>query len=112
MKKEKPVYRVIGAYDSETTNYDQDGVVHAFPILHQLGLLDGTLIQDINAQNVEELTDIELYRNTLDLYERLDSILAAKSNFIPVICCHNLSFDMYGLSSWLDRHDCKVLAMP
>ena len=110
MKKEKPVYRVIGAYDSETTNYNQDGVVHAFPILHQLGLLDGTLIQDINAQNVEEHTDIELYRNTLDLYERLDSILAAKSNFIPVICCHNLSFDMYGLSSWLDRHDCKVLA--
>ena len=24
MKKEKPVYRVIGAYDSETTNYNQD----------------------------------------------------------------------------------------
>ena len=110
MKKEKPVYRVIGAYDSETTNYNQDGVIRAFPILHQLGLLDGTLVQDIDAQNVEEHTDIELYRNTLDLYERLDSILDVKSDFIPVIACHNLSFDMYGLAGWFERHECKVLA--
>ena len=29
---------------------------------------------------------------------------------MPVILCHNLAFDMYGLSGWLSRHDVKVLA--
>ena len=108
--KEKPVYRIIGAYDSETTNYTVNGLIRAFPILHQIGILDGTPIQDINAQNVEDHTQIELYRHTIDLYARLDDILETKVDYVPVICCHNLSFDMYGLSNWLDRHTVKVLA--
>lgn len=110
MKREKPIYRIIGAYDSETTNITIDGIVKAFPILHQLGLLDGTLIDEIDASNVEYHTDIELYRHTLEFYERLDRILESRADYIPVICCHNLSFDMYGLSQWLNRHDVRVLA--
>lgn len=109
-RKDRPCYRIIGAYDSETTNCTIDGVIHAFPILHQLGLLDGTLIEDIDAENVELHVDIELYRHTLDLYDRLDGIVEARSDFVPVICCHNLSFDMYGLSAWFERHTVKVLA--
>ena len=109
-QREKPVYRIIGAYDSETTNYTMQGVVKAFPILHQLGLLDGTPISDIDSENVEGHTQIELYRHTLDLYERLDELVNVRSDYVPVICCHNLSFDMYGLSAWFDRHTVKVLA--
>lgn len=111
-KSEKP-YAIYGAYDSETTNILQDGEYSAFPILHQLGILD-CAIQDVNASNVERHCNIELFRNTLDLYCRLDDICEMEFEFIPVICCHNLSFDMYGLASWLNQRQesgtVKVLA--
>ena len=109
MRTRKP-YRIIGAYDSETTNYDDHGTICAFPILHQLGLLDGTDLPDITPGNVEEHVHIELYRHSIELYERLDSIVDTVADYVPVILCHNLAFDMYGLSSWLARHDVRVLA--
>lgn len=109
-RQEKPRYRIIGAYDSETTNYDDHGIIKAFPILHQLGLLDGTPIGDITPENVEECTQIELYRHTLDFYARLDEIVDTCADYVPVICCHNLSFDMYGLAQWLNSHEVRVLA--
>lgn len=103
-------YRIIGAYDSETTNIIGKDGVFAFPILHQLGLIDCRL-STINAQNVENHTHIELYRHAIDLYSRLDEIAQTDYGFIPVICCHNLSFDMYGLSPYFSRCDnVKVLA--
>lgn len=107
--KAKP-YRIIGAYDSETTNIKIDGVYKAFPILHQLGLLDNVDIKEIDKDNVEEHLAIELYRHSFELYERLDSIVDNESSFVPVILCHNLSFDMYGLSLWLSRQNVRVLA--
>lgn len=102
-------YKIIGAYDSETTNYNDHGRITAFPILHQLGLL-GIPVEDVTPENVEDSTDIELYRNSLDLFARLDSMVEATPDYVPVILCHNLAFDMYGLSPWLARHDVRVLA--
>lgn len=102
-------YRIIGAYDSETTNIIDSGKKVAFPILHQLGLIDKP-IETITSENVEDLTRIYLYRHTLDLYEALERIVQACVPYVPVICCHNLAFDMYGLAAWLGEHDVKVLA--
>ena len=109
MKTQKP-YRIIGAYDSETTNYEHHGERIAFPILHQLGILDGTPLADIDSSNVESAVNVELFRHSLDLFERLDEIVQARSGYVPVILCHNLAFDMYGLSPWLSRHEVRVLA--
>lgn len=109
MRKQIP-YRIIGAYDSETTNITVDGIPKAFPILHQLGLLDGTPLDEIDAHNVEQCTHIELFRHSFELYERLDDLVSRQSDYVPVILCHNLAFDMYGLSSWLNRHEVRVLA--
>ena len=100
MRERKP-YRIIGAYDSETTNYDDNGNIIAFPILHQLGLLDGSPLETITPENVEQHVHIELFRHSHELYERLDQMVNAVSDYVPVILCHNLAFDMYGLSSWL-----------
>ena len=110
MRGERKPYRIIGAYDSETTNVNEHGEHLAFPILHQLGLLDGTDLAEIGADNVEDHVQVETFRHTLDLYERLDSIVETTANYVPVILCHNLAFDMYGLSPWLSRHDVRVLA--
>ena len=108
-EKDKP-YRIIGAYDSETTNYDDSGRIIAFPILHQLGILDGTDITDIDSGNVESHVNMSMYRHAVELYEKLDGIVEGGYDFVPVILCHNLAFDMYGLSPWLSRHDVRVLA--
>lgn len=107
--KGKP-YKIIGAYDSETTNYNVSGEITAFPILHQLGLLNDTPIEDVTPENVEVCTSMHIYRHALDLYADLDDIASGTSDFVPVILCHNLSFDMYGLSHWLNRHKVRVLA--
>lgn len=109
MKARKP-YRIIGAYDSETTNITIDGIPKAFPILHQLGLLDGTPLDEIDASNVEEHTQIELFRHSHELYTRLDDMVSRETGYVPVILCHNLAFDMYGLSGWLSRQNVRVLA--
>ena len=109
MKKEHKPYRIIGAYDSETTNINVDGENIAYPILHQLGFLDCP-VENVNAGNVEEHTSIELYRHALELYGRLDELVSCDHDYVPVILCHNLSFDFYGLSPWLARRDVRVLA--
>ena len=109
MSNAKP-YKIIGAYDSETTNIKENGIIRAFPILHQLGITDGTPIENLDASNVEDHVSIELYRHTVDLHERLDSLVNSEFDYVPVICCHNLSFDMYALSGWLSSHDTRVLA--
>ena len=110
MRRKNKEYRIIGAYDSETTNIEIHGIPCAFPILHQLGILDDTPLQDITQDNVTDHVTVSLFRNSLDLYARLDSILETEFEYIPVILCHNLAFDMYGLSCWLDRYNVRVLA--
>lgn len=108
-KNGKP-YRIIGAYDSETCNITEKGVHRAFPILHQLGLLD-LPVEEIDAGNIESHCHIALYRHEVDLYDALDSLVESEFDYVPVIACHNLSFDMYGLSPWLDSRDnVRVLA--
>ena len=102
-------YRIIGAYDSETTNLSSGADKQAFPIVHQLGLID-VPINTIDNDNVERLCRLYLYRHSLDLYDALQRIADAQVPYVPVVCCHNLSFDMYGLAPWLAEHDVRVLA--
>lgn len=108
MKRGKP-YRIIGAYDSETTNINDHGRIFAYPILHQLGIIDAP-IEEITSENVEDHTDMRLFRHSVDLYSELDRIADMRLDYVPVICCHNLAFDMYGLSSYLDSRNVRVLA--
>lgn len=110
MKAVQKPYRIIGAYDSETTNINECGNHMAFPILHQLGLLDDIDLMDITPDNVEDHVHVDFFRHAFELYACLDDLIATDRDYVPVIVCHNLAFDMYGLSSWLMRHDVRVLA--
>ena len=110
MRKKRKPYRIIGAYDSETTNYDIYGNYIAYPVLHQLGFIEPLELSEITPDNVEIKTNIELFRHSMDLFSRLDNLIYSDLDYVPVLMCHNLSFDMYGLSSWLNRHDVRVLA--
>ena len=109
-RRNKLRYRIIGAYDSETCNISGREGVFAYPVLHQLGLID-IPIEQVYPDNVEEHTTMHIYRHCFELHAMLDSLIGSTFDYVPVICCHNLSFDMYGLSSWLDSYDnVRVLA--
>lgn len=107
-KRRKP-YKVIGAYDSETANIIDKDTIYAYPVSHQLGILDCP-IANVTPDNVERVCNVSIYRHAIELYMVLDDLLSQDNGYIPVILCHNLAFDMYGLSPWLDSHKCKVLA--
>lgn len=106
--KRKP-YRIIGAYDSETTNMNTKENIYAYPVTHQLGLLSCP-IDEVTPDNVRDVCNVSIYRHAIDLYARLDDIVNDSREYVPVILCHNLAFDMYGLSPWLESHECRVLA--
>lgn len=108
-RSEQKPYKIIGAYDSETANITDGIEKNAFPILHQLGLLS-IPIEEVTSGNVESATSLHMYRNSIELYTALDAVAEAHNDYVPVICCHNLSFDMYGLAPWLAEHEIKVLA--
>lgn len=113
MREGRKPYRIVGVYDSETCNIlDAEGI-RAYPILHQLGLID-CQIESVTAANVEQVTDLHLYRHTIEVTDKLEEIASSVYGYVPVICCHNLSFDMWALSSWLEswdeRHEVRVLA--
>ena len=110
MGRRKRRYRIIGAYDSETCNINGNNGIFAYPVLHQLGLID-IPIQNVTSDNVEDHTMMHLFRHSLELHALLDDIVSHEYGYVPIICCHNLSFDMYGLSSWLDsQSNVRVLA--
>lgn len=109
-RRGKRPYRIIGAYDSETCNINGKDGIFAYPVLHQLGVID-IPIEGIDAGNVEEHTTMHLFRHSFELHALLDDLVNSAYDYVPVICCHNLSFDMYGLSSWLDScENVRVLA--
>lgn len=102
-------YLIVGAYDSETANLVQGASKSAYPILHQLGLID-VPINTITKDNVEQECRLYMYRHTVELYAALERMASAVLPYVPVVCCHNLSFDMYGIAPWLAEHDVSVLA--
>lgn len=106
-----PEYRIIGAYDSETSNI-KDGIVRrAFPVLHILGIIRGQKTLDgITPESVECDMQVTMYRHTFEITHIFDCIAAHDFGFVPVIVCHNLGFDMYPLASWLNDRRVKVLA--
>lgn len=109
MRPRRKPYRVIGAYDSETTNLHSPTGAVAFPILHQLGVIDCP-IESITAENVESHTNICLYRHTYEVALALDNLADGSRDYVPVLMCHNLSFDMYPLAEWLYQRGARVLA--
>lgn len=102
-------YRIIGVYDSETTNIDRPGYHAAFSVLHQLGIL-ACDVRDVTPENVRDACHVEMYRHALDLYDAMDAIAGEARPYVPVICCHNLAFDMYSLAPWLETKTVRVLA--
>lgn len=105
-------YRIVGFYDSETNNVaDFKQGVFAFPILHQFGKLKIDTLRGVDNTNVEKLVDVSIYRHTFEVCEVFEQLIEEYAGVcVPVVCVHNLGFDMWSLSGWLSSHNVRVLA--
>lgn len=104
------VYRIAGAFDTETTNYGDplSGVI-AFPVLYQFGTLDAPIL-DVTPDNVKQLVKVRTFRDIEQLNIALENYANRNRHFVPVILVHNLGFDMYSLAPYFKNHAVKVLA--
>lgn len=109
MEQRKP-YRICAFYDTETCNIASFSDISAYPVLHQLGVTHVKDLTTITPENVVEKVSITLYRHTFELYQALDELPGKFPDCVPVVCVHNLGFDMYSLSSWLLDKNVRVLA--
>lgn len=109
MKRQLLPYKIIGALDTETTNFMTLDEHCAFPCLFQLGTTDANL-RDINADNVEYNVNVSLYRHAGEVYNALDKLIDNAHDYVPIIMVHNLGFDMFSLSPYINRFDTEVCA--
>lgn len=102
-------YKIVGAFDTETTNIKSGITYKAFPILYQVGILKKP-IEKITPDNAELSIDISIFREHEKCYDFFDNIIAEYSEIVPVILVHNLGFDIYSLAPWLLDKEVRVLA--
>lgn len=111
MGRNKP-FRIVAAYDSETTNIYSGVECKAFPVAHMIGTIGANVeLSEIDNANVERIASIELFRHTEEAYNRFDRIIAEsyEADYVPVIMVHNLGFDMYALADYFNRYECTAL---
>lgn len=107
MSKKKSNYKVMACFDTETTNDSERKT--AFAITYQLSILRNhlTKVSDINNDNVNDLIDITIDRYFDDVCERFNQLMMyGKANgIVPVVMVHNLSFEIWILSSYLNKFE-------
>lgn len=105
------LYRVVAAYDTETTNIQRGAEKLAFPILYQIGFLNEHIeLRELSVENVEQFVNVRTFRHAEETFDVFESLLSLNEDYVPVVMVHNLGFDMYALAPWLLVHDTSVLA--
>lgn len=102
-------FKIAAAFDTETTNIESNGDMHAFPILYTFNDLRNIKIQEYN----EYFDNIIFFRNSNDAYNFLEDIIEWGTfyNITPIICTYNMTFDLFSIMPYLiDKYDFKVAA--
>lgn len=113
-KDERP-WRIVAALDTETTNVDDGfGNVSAFTALYQIGHLR-VPIEDVTPDNVRDACTIGLFRDDDSAWREVLRIAGEHAHeCVPVVCVHNLGFDMHAVAGKLlafqERGSVRVLA--
>lgn len=102
-------YRVVGAFDTETTNIKTGEGYRAFPVLFIY--LDVEHV-DIDSCDIDGLRDHVRYFRTADTFvSHVVKICARPRTYVPVICAYNLMFDLQSIIYPLaQRYDMRVTA--
>ena len=115
MRQDDRPWRIVAALDTETTNVDDGfGNVSAFTSLYQIGHLYMP-IEDVTPDNVRDACFIGLFRDDDSAWREVLRIAGEHaSECVPVVCVHNLGFDMHAVAGKLlafqERGSVRVLA--
>lgn len=95
VKKENKPFRVVAAFDTETTNIKVGSDWHAFVICYQFNDLHKVDLASY-APNTDE--HIYIYRNKEQALNFIQACIdVAAGEYVPVICGYNLMFDLQTL---------------
>lgn len=89
-------YKIVCAYDTETTNIGSGNNTRAFPILYICNDLRSV---DISKYDYQHDNDVRFFRHTDEMLTYIDDLVSygAENNIIPVVCAYNLMFDLQSI---------------
>ena len=109
MKKKQSNYKILACFDTETNNNSDKT---AYAICYQLSILSVTTfhLADIDNTNVNSLLDVSIDRHFTEICSRFDNLIefGKQSGIVPVVMVHNLAFELWIISSYLNRFDCSA----
>jgi len=107
MADKSSIYKVMACFDTETDNNASKKSASA--ICYQLSVLNHhmTDLRIIDNDNVKDLIDITIDRHFADVCKRFDELISygVAYGIVPVVMVHNLAFEMWILSSYINRYD-------
>lgn len=107
MSDKKP-FKVVGIFDTETTNIKIGDECKAFPILFIYNDVSQIKLEDYEP---EKNDNISFYRIAETFKARIMQTLENSVEYIPVVCAYNLMFDLQPLlSAFAQTYKCKVCA--
>lgn len=93
-RKNKP-FRVVAAFDTETTNIKVSGDWHAFAVCYQFNDLHNVELTTYEPNKGEK---IFIYRSKSEALRFIQTCIdLANNEYIPVVCGYNLMFDLQTL---------------
>lgn len=108
--KNKSNFKIMACFDTETNN--DKNIQKASAICYQLSVLNNHLVdlRQINNDNVHENIEITIDRDYKDICNRFDELIyyGRANGIVPVIMVHNLAFEMWIISSYINAHNSKA----
>ena len=99
--------KIIACFDTETNN--DVGTCTASAICYQLSVLKNPMLdlRMLDNSNVNDELIVTIDRHFVDVCERFDNIIqeGLAYGYIPVVMVHNLAFEMWILSSYINKYD-------
>lgn len=102
------MWRVVGAYDTETCNIGRGFDTRAYPILFIFNDVSSVPINEYVPDRTDSITFL---RHEGDAIRYLESVIDAANGYVPIICAYNLMFDLQPLLELLaGRYDMRANA--
>lgn len=88
--KNKKPFHIVGAYDTETTNYGEGSKTIAFPVLFIVSDLRGySSLRDYDGNE-----PVSFFRTVSEFVSYIASLIDACDEYVPIVCAYNLMFDL------------------
>lgn len=111
VKRERPDFRVVAAYDTETCNIGHGAETRAYPILY---ILNDFTDVPLNEYVPDDPRETVFFDRTVEAFMgRVEGIIerGRTEGYVPIVCAYNLMFDLMSVLPFLaDSYQLMVAA--